>query len=365
MAVVSLGRIARRAGVSTSTVSVILNRKEGIPVASNTREKVVKIAKDMGYQRQAIARAVLSPLRHIGIAVQDLNTAYETFTALIFQGVQQRLGDMGYSALFRCVDSPAAIYDKGEAQAVAISVAAAEGIIDSFRSRLIDGVVLDKQHFYDVAVRRMFTAGVPMVMVNGGRLSEGGCPIPSVTIDDRKAGRLATSHLLELRHQRIALISRPFAQGSHAHMSTPVLEFRRGYEEALRQSGHEPDESLWAEGDMLDKAATVAAVERVMAAANPPTALLAGDDQLAAMAINALRHRGLRVPEDVSVMGCGNLSLVERLIEPGLTTINLPLLDNGIRAASMLIRAVEGGSVEEPQVVLAPELVIRQTTAPR
>lgn len=357
---VRLSQIARKAGVSPATVSIVLNRRGDIAIADATRRKVMDIAHGLGYQREGLARSILQPLRYIAIAVGDAYGAHETFTASIFEGIQRELHARGYHALFHLIDSPA-VHVAG---AEGVVLAAAQKIVEASRSRLIDGLVLDKQYFPDKAVRGLAKAAVPLVTVNGGQLSDArDRPVASVTIDDFKAGRLTAAHLIELRHRRVALVSRPFQRGPRAYESTPVRNFRLGYESALADAGIQATGGWTVEADMLDKEATYRAVESVMALTDRPTALVCGDDQIAAMAINALRRLGLRVPEDASVMGCGNLPVVGRLVDPGLSTVALPLEENGRRAAGLLIDLIEGRPVSQPQVVLNPELIIRQSTS--
>jgi len=360
MSTVRLSQIARKAGVSTATVSLVLNRRHNIAIAEETRRRVFGVAETLGYQRASLARSIVKPLRHIAIAVGDPQIAHETFTATIFEGVQRRLREDDYHALFHLIDSPAV----NTANANIVMLGATDKIIEASKSRLIDGLLLDKQFFLDKAVLKLARANVPLVMVNGGQMNDHrGQPVPSVTIDDFKAARLATAHLIELRHRRIALVGRPYRHGPRAYESSPVLEFQRGYCEALANAGITELPDYQVEADMLDRDATWRAVERVMSLRDRPPALICGDDQIAAMAINVIRRMGLRVPHDVSVMGCGNLAVVERLIDPGLSTVALPLAENGRRAASMLIDLIEGRPVDSRQAVLNPELIIRQSTS--
>lgn len=359
MGSVNMRRIAQRARVSASTVSVVLNRTPHVPVADATRRKVLAAARTMGYQEASLSRAIKTPLRHVGIAVGDLVLAQESFTALIFRGAQEHLLGRGYYALLQ----PVAHY-VSETKSDTASVPTK--ILELHRSRLMDGVILDKQYFLDDEVLRLRHADLPLVAVNAGlHVDPAGLPIPSVTINDHAAGRLAAAHLLGLGHRRIAYIGRPWQHGPRAFRSTPVFEFRRGFEEALADAFVPLDPALTHEGDLLDKSINYAAVAGVMKLASPPTAIVAGDDQIAVMAINALRQRGLRVPEDVSVVGCGDLSTAQRLVEPGLTTVHAPLYENGVQAATLLLALIEGKPVAQPQIVLEPRLVVRGTTSAR
>src|SRR5262245_52481084 len=137
---INMRGIARRARVSPSTVSVVLNRTPHVPVAEQTRLRVLKAARSLGYQQAFLSRAIKSPLRHVGIAVGDLVLAQESFTAVIFRGIHQHLHSRGYSALLQPVGEYVA-EDKADTDSVPARVA------ELHRSRLIDGVIVDKQYF--------------------------------------------------------------------------------------------------------------------------------------------------------------------------------------------------------------------------
>lgn len=355
---VNMREIARRAKVSASTVSVVLNGTPGVPVAGQTRDRVLREARRAGYASAAIARAIKSPLRHLGIAVGNLDEAFETFASVILQGAQQLALERGYHPVMLPVG-------RYQSERKEDTVSVPNQVIDLHRSRLIDGVILDKPHFLDAEIRVMHDGRVPIVVVNGGvpQQVRPGAVVPSVTLNDRAAGRIAAMHLIGLNHRRIAYLGRPFQQGPRAYHSAPVSNFREGFESAFSHAGlrHDPDSML--EGDMFDRDVNAAAIRRLVARRDRPTALVVGDDAMAIMAVNALTAMGINVPRDISVVGYGDLPIAQRLAFPPLTTVRVPLRDNGRRAAANLIALLEGESIHETMHVLEPELIVRATTA--
>jgi DNA-binding LacI/PurR family transcriptional regulator len=367
---VSMRQIAKRAKVSLSTVSVVLNHTDDVPVADETRELVLGVARELGYAKHSLARAIKSPLRHIGIAVGDTQEAYETFTSVIFQGAAQHLLASGYYPIVLPVG-------KYESETKADTKAVPAKVVELFESRLIDGLILDKPSFLDPEVRQIVDAGVPTVVVNTGvgLRDAAGRMIPTVTIDDRLGGHLGARHLLGLGHKKIAMVMRPYAQGPRAHHSTPVMELRLGYQAALAEARLTVDPALVVEGDVLDQRITYAAMEKLMSLPKGvrPTAMIVGDSQMALMAINALRRLNVAIPRDVSLVGYGDFDIASRLSEPLLTTVEAPLRENGRLAAANLIALLEQrrpGSKKETTTfksnpVLQPTLRPGETTAAR
>lgn len=359
--------IARRANVSLSTVSVVLNRTKDVPVADETRDAVLEAAREMGYARHSIARAIKSPLRHIGIAVGDAQEAYETFTSVIFQGAAQHVLASGYYPIVLPVG-------KYESETKADTAEVPAKVVELFESRLIDGLILDKPSFLDTEVRRIVDAGVPTVVVNTGLglRNSNDVVVPTATIDDQLGGRLAANHLIELGHRRIAMVMRPYTQGPRAHRSMPVMEFRVGYEKALSVASVPIDEQLVVEGDVIDPRATYEALAKLIALPENqrPTAIIVGDSQMAIMTMNYVRRAGLEVPRDISLVGYGDFDIASRLSEPTITTVEAPLRENGKLAAANLLQLLDHGPrgttdssvLESPALILSPRFREGATT---
>jgi LacI family transcriptional regulator len=348
----TITQIASRANVSIATVSYVLNDKPGVTIPMRTRDRVRSVADQLGYRRAVLARAVKGRLHHLGIAVASSEAAEQTFVSEIFHGVRSAAADRGYATILQPVPRPASDNDWKPG---------VERMVELHRSRLVDGFVLDKQHFLTKTGAALVNRDVPLVLVNGNPVSvmKGEtADVPAVTIDDYQGARLAVGHLLQLRHRRIGHVQRADIS------SFPIVRVIEGYRDTLAEAGVSFDPALVVLGDPLNRLATYAAVERLMSVPNPPTALFAGDDVIAAMALQALARLGLAVPRDVSVVGYGDWSVVHRVVEPPLTTVHTPLRENGRKAASQLIELLETGKLAERRIVLGTELVVRKTTGP-
>lgn len=350
--------IARHAALSPTTVSHVLNRTPGTYVARETREKVWRVARQLGYQQSLLARSIKTALRHLGLVVAGQARVDDPCTALIFEGVRQRALKCDYVPVLHAM--PARTGRAKAAETV-------EKMTTLWRSRLVDGFVLDKEGFLNTTVARLHEAGVPLVVVNGQTdiRTAAPAPVPSAVVDNFEAGRLASEHLLSLGHRRIGLLTRPYARFKVPFRPYQVARFIQGCRNALRAAGTKLDPTLVRDADPADKALTWAAVNQLLASPEPPTAILTGDDAIAIMTIHALARRGIRVPDDLSVVGCGNGPLATLVAEPELTTVSAPLRENGRRAVELLISLLEGRDVADTRVMLKPELIVRGSSAAR
>ncbi|MEX0745265.1 MAG: LacI family DNA-binding transcriptional regulator [Phycisphaeraceae bacterium] len=352
---VTVQQIAERLGVSLATVSLALNHPDA-RVAAATRSKVLRTALEMGYHRSTLARAIKIPLRHVGVVLGDTE-AQQPLANQVLGGILAAASAENYLPLIQ--PSP-----RGADQT--IHDEALKRIVDLYASKLVDGFILDKRYFLNASILRMHSHGVPVVTVNGHTVrTPNGKALPSVMVDTREGGRLATAHLLELGHRRVGLISPPYSSLSTDQLPWWVTMMIVGYRKALRRAGVPMDPRLLAEGDPENKHRTYAAITRLMNDPNPPTALLVGDDRMAVMAIHALALMGLRVPGDVSVVGFGDLPVARNLSLPELTSVHVPLRESGQEALRMLVAQLDHEDLPSSRLVLQPRLVIRQSTQPK
>lgn len=349
--------IARRAGVSATTVSHVLNETPGTQVAQATREKVLAVADDMGYQASLLTRSIKSPLRHLGIAVasEQLLASANYASEEIFIAAQAEALAHDYCPVMQPLPSAPGQTDTS---------AAAERMIEFHRTRLVDGFIIDKVSVLNKAILQLQKHHVPIVTVNGSMVCDpaSGKKVPAVVIDNTLGGQFATEHLIDLGHRRIGLITLPYAIYPKGFRPWHVAEIIRGYRQALDSAGITADRDLVVDGNPQDRAETYQVVETIMSTSQAPTALFVGDDSLAVMVMQKLKLMGVRIPEDVSVVGFGDWSLPVRLSEPELTTISTPRQLNGQLAARMLIDLLEGREVMQPQQMLSPELIVRQSS---
>ncbi|BCJ60601.1 alanine racemase [Micromonospora endophytica] len=223
----------------------------------------------------------------------------------------------------------------------------------------VDAIMLVATPLHDAEVSALATLGLPGITISSGTAVPSW---PCVRIDDVAAARTATRHLLDLGHRRIAHIS---GDPDDELAFTAHLDRRRGYQAELRAAGLRPDPGLDVESG-FDIDGGTRATEELLRRGDPPTAIFAACDEMAMGALTALRDAGLRVPQDVSVIGIDNHALSGVL---GLSTIAQPAAEQGRLAAKMLLDPLAGGnggtgSQHSAPVILPTRLVVRHSTAP-
>jgi len=217
-------------------------------------------------------------------------------------------------------------------------------------ARRVDGVIMASSFLKDPTVRWLRHQAIPYVLVN--RYSDEGQD-PFVGSDDLVGGRLATEHLVELGHRRIGhLAGKPT-------VSTGAMR-RRGYLAALADRGLAADPRLVVESGYTEEGGARAA-ERLLALPDRPTAIFAVTDMTAVGAFGVARRMGLRIPEDVAIVGYNDIPLATRMV-PALTTVHVPIHDFGAVAARLLLEQIETGAPSRRRVVFNPELVVRGST---
>ena len=345
---VTLSDIADRAGVSQATVSRVLNGRPG--VAAATRAAVLDAVGEQGYDGPA--RTGRRPGGLVGIVVPELeNPIFASFASALASALAQH----GCTPVV-CTQALAGMHEDDYVRVLLDKQAA--------------GVVFVSGQHADVSTEAgRYTAlverGLPMVLVNG---HVDGVAAAFVSNDDAMAVDLAVGHLVQLGHRRIGLATGP-------RRYVPVLRRIDGFREALAR--HLPDElhavadrAADSSDDALERLVecTHFTVEGGVAAAGALldrgcTAIVCGSDMLAIGAVRGARERGLRVPEDVSVVGSDD-SLLMSYTDPSMTTVRQPVLAMSAAAVSALVDALAGGSPPRAEYLFQPELVVRGSTAP-
>jgi len=333
--------VARRAGVSTATVSRALSGNG--PVSVKTRARVVQAASDLGYVVSSDASSLASGrTRNIGAVVPHLNRWF--FTSVI-EGAERVLLRNGYDLTLYNLSG-----DDGERSRVFEH--------HLLRNR-VDAAFTVSLELTGEEVSRLLALGKPLVGVGG--------PLPGVstlTIDDVAVARLATDHLVSLGHRRIAHIGGSQEFDLDFHIPT---NRRLGYEQALTEAGLPVDERLHRASDFTLPGGYEAAKQLLGTPHERPTAIFAASDEMAIGAILAARDLGLSVPRDVSVIGIDDYPLAEFF---GLSTVAQHPVRQGERAAELLLatlgtaRSTRGGAVADPISHTAPaDLIVRSSTA--
>jgi DNA-binding LacI/PurR family transcriptional regulator len=321
--------VAKRADVSKSLVSLVL-RGEG-HVSEEKRRAVLRAAREVQYRPNAVARSLVRKRSFvIGVMLSDL---HNPFFVEVVDGIEQEAHAAEYHALFNTGGRTAA----GEAAA-----------IESLLQLRTDGLILASPVLPLRAIRAA-AANAPVVLV--ARPSRGP-EVDSVTNNDRVGAQLAVDHLAGLGHRRIAHIDGGKGAGAAAR--------RAGYKRAMSRHGL-AHECLVVPGEFTEEggAGGVQALIREIL----PTAIFAANDLAAVGALHALEARGLRVPEDVSLVGYDNTGLAA-LGHINLTTVDQPSHLIGATAVRLLLDRLDGGRGRSRHVLVPPLLVIRGTTAP-
>lgn len=328
----TLDDVAQLARVSTATASRALSNPA--LVAAETRKAVIEAAEKTGYRTNLLARSLRKQASHsVLVLVPNLDNHF-------------------YPEVIRGIESAAHARDYAVMLGFTANEASREtSYIDLVRRRRADGILI-----LDASLRSLAAAGeafrLPAVQVIE-RIE--GVDLPFVKIDDRAAALTAVRHLTQLGHRRIGhLLGRP------RYSVTP--DRFSGYRQGLAEAGIAFDEALIGEGD-FNFGRGMDATGRLMSKPNPPTALFCGNDDSALGAMKRLADLGLKVPQDVSVVGFDDVDTAATA-DPPLTTIRQPRFEIGATAMDMLIHILENRPLAETGVVLATEMIARQSTTP-
>jgi LacI family repressor for deo operon, udp, cdd, tsx, nupC, and nupG len=331
---VSIRDVSEAAGVSVATVSRALSMPER--VAEATREKVLKIADELGYSPNLVARSLRSQQSRL-IVVLVTNIANPMLSRCI-RGLERVARELGYSVLLGDTQND----EQVEAQYIGL-----------LASKQVDGVIVLSSRLHGRVFDLILKANPNAAVVNGCACLDVQ-PCSTVGVDDVGAARVMTEHLTSLGHRRIAVVTGP--EGS-PHTRDRMF----GYRLQLRAAGVQFDEAFVLPGDFTMQGGADA-VDRMLQLPVRPTALFCFNDEMAIGAIHQLSARGLRVPHDVSVAGFDDIE-VAAFTTPALTTMSQPKDEMGVVAMQLLHRRLSGDTRIET-VTLPTELHVRETTAP-
>ena len=326
-------RIAADLGVSVTTISKVLNHHADIGQA--TRARVLKRVEELGYRPNAVARSLSLKRTHtVGIIIPDL---MHSFFVEIVAGLETVVSQRGYGLLL-CSSGEDARKERAE--------------IEMLRARQVDGIVLATANASgNTALLRDLTAlGIALVMIDRDDHPRVKCH--RVLTDDVEVGRLAGAHLAARGCTAIGHIKGP-----------PIVHAKRreeGYRRALKDAGLKVHESHVVEGGFME-ADGYRAMEQLLALRPRVDGVFAVNDPAAIGAMKAVWDAGLRVPEDVAIVGAGDVAYSD-LIKVPLTTVRWSKGDVGRSAAELILDQIGGSGETRPRrVIIPPELVIRQS----
>lgn len=329
----NIRQIADLAGVSIATVSRVLNGRGD--VSEETREAVSRVIRENGYTANRNARGLSAG--RTGLVGVLVPLVYPAYFSGILAGAAEALSERD----FQIVLSPTGGEHDREVS-----------IVDRLHG-LTDGAIIILPEESSEELERLLDSGFRFVVLDPLMPLEE--RIPSVSAAHMSGADQAMKHLLDLGHRRVGQIS-----GPRGWVATE--DRRRGYRAALSGAGILPDPALEREAEPeIDPGR--AAAEQLLDLSEPPTAIFAFNDNIAIGAIQAARARGLRVPEDLSVVGFDDVEHAT-IVTPALTTVRQPLAEMGRTGVSLLMRLLEGKRFETLHVELATRLVVRDSTAP-
>lgn len=328
----TIAEIARRAGVSKTTVSRVLNDRPDVDQA--TRQRIQQLIEETGYVPHVAAVSLATGRTGLlGLLAPSL---LRPWTIQIIQGIADAIDSTDYELVLYTTSM-------AERNQEMYARALAHGLTDG----LI--VILPREGGMEY-LTNLRKQSFPLVLID----YRGQTPdMPSVTAANLSGAFGAVEHLLSLGHRRIGIITGLMDLGCSRDRLA-------GYREALQKAGLETDPDLIVAGDFSEPSG-YEGMRRLMTLREPPTAVFASNDEMALGAMRAARDLDLRIPEDVSLVGFDDVHMAQFAVPP-LTTVRQPMSDMGRRAVEMLLLQIKGDNLSESRVVLPTELIIREST---
>jgi DNA-binding LacI/PurR family transcriptional regulator len=327
---VNIVRVAERAGVSISTVSRVLN-DTSYPVKPATRQKVEQAIEELGYRPNHLARGLLlKKTSTIGLVIPDIANPYYPGLS---RGVEDVASEHQYNIIFCNTDR---------------DTEKSKHYINALIEKRVDGIIIaggGTDFSEEVSTFSQFNTKI--ILIGRHNLA-----FPSVQVDNVRAAHDATSHLAELGHRHIAFISGP-------SMLTSVQDRLAGYRRSLAEHTIAEDDRLIYEGKFTEESG-YAAVQSLFADAVKPTAIFATNDRLALGAMAAAIDLGLRVPQDLALVGFDNI-IMASYVRPALTTVAIPTYEIGATAMQLMLTSLAGETVPNT-VHISTRLIVRESS---
>ena len=334
---VTMRQIADAVGVSRTTVSFVLNNVPGIKISPGTRLRILEVARELNYVPDSAATRLAggrSGTVALVLRQSPHQVVSDQFLMQVLLGVSAAVKDRGFHVLVEPLNPADETVSYG----------------DLIHSRHADGLVVSGPRIDDADLRRVYEEGIPVVMMS--HMPDNN--IPFVDVDNVRGAHIAVQHLLDLGHHRIAYVS------NAPPIYAASLDRLKGYQQTLEQGGIPYDDRLVRYGEYTDDSG-VKAMTELLGLDVLPTAVFVASDVVALGALVAIRAAGLRVPEDIAMVGFDDIPLAQ-YVDPPLTTVRLPAYGLGWGAGEMLMRLIqEKTAVVSTQVLLDTELVVRES----
>ena len=325
--------VAMSAGVSQATVSLVLNNVSKTTIPEETRQRVLKAIDELGYRPNTLASSLrLGKTQTLGLILPD---SANPFFAEVSRSIEAAAFEQDYN-LILC-------NTEGNIEKERIYV-------DVLCNRQVDGIIFVAVGDQADSLLRVLCKNVPVVMIDRDLP---GLEVDAVLTDNRQGGYLATQHLIQLGHRRIGCIAGPSSV-------TPSARRGEGYLAALAEHEIPADEEFLMRGDFHPHSGWEA-TRTMLALQEPPTAIFACNDLMAIGAVRAITEAGMRVPEDISLVGFDNIELVS-YTNPPLTTVAQPIQETGQMAVNFLVERIREPSLNFRRVILPTSLIVRNSS---
>lgn len=332
---ITIADVAAAAGVHPSTVSRVLSADGSSSIATATAHRVTQAADRLGYRPSALARSLrLRRTLTLGMLVPDITNP---FFSSIIKGAEDAARLRGYNLILCNTE------DLPEREASYLAV---------LRERQVDGLLIASSRMGNATIAGLRRDRFPFVLLNRTARAAGDL---AVLVDNKAGAESAVTHLAAFGHRHVAHIAGPST-------TTTGAERWAGFTAAARAHGLATDRRLLIEADGFSEAAGYTATRELLARGTVLTALFAANDLIAIGALTAIREAGLRVPQDISIVGFNDIPLAG-LLEPALTTVRVPQLEMGHRAAELLVARLEGRQDGPGRIILPTTLIARASSA--
>lgn len=332
----NISDVAALAGVSETTVSHAITGRR--PVSAKTHAKVQAAIAELGYRPNRLASGLRSQRTHtIAIVVPNI---FNPFYPAIARGVQDALYEAGYQSLICSTDGHAELEESFLADAI---------------DRQVDGIVFNPTRSEELPVALLASSGIPIVLMNGdASVDQPAFQQPGLDIvrsNDELGMQTAAEYLISKGHTRIGFINGTTVRG-------PARRRSEGYAKALANAGIAFDPSIVV-ATSFDRDGGIDGLSRVLEVSDRPTAVLCANDLIAIGALDVARQRGIRVPEDLAIVGYDDIDAAS-LVSPALTTVINPAREIGQTAGALLLDRMTGKyDSHTREVSIANQLIIR------
>lgn len=327
---VTIKDIAKKADVSVTTVSRVLNNKPD--VGDDTRAKILKIIDELNYNPNSVARGLVMQKTHtIGLIIPDISNP---FFPQVARAVEDKAQKLGYSVIFFNTDN---------------NLEREKKAVELFQSKQVDGLIVSLSLGNESVLKTLKAADYPVVQIDrsvSDRL------YPLVSIDNQSSAYQLVEYLIKKGHRKIAHIS--------GDLNTTTAQTRlKGYKKALKDNKLVLNDDYIISGDYSQQSG-LKAMGKLLDLAERPTAVFAANDLSAAGAYKAIFAAGLKIPQDIAVAGHDDIDIAS-LLRPELTTMKQPKYDLGEKALTVLMEMIENNKFDLKDQILETNLIIRES----